>query len=231
MTMTYESACELLEGTSIKPLAPKIMLLRIENDVIGVRLYDTIIMTVNQLNEYRYYAGHYQTKTTMDCINRYGPVRVTKKKNQWYVNDMPFFDGILVNPALPTIDDFPKEQKINSLLDQYVSGYSEYVLKNGIFVGLNDWSIVSLDKSLRLGYHDCPICFNAPSGRVIPSDHIENHMKMREFVPSLLYKALSYQVKDPALMWAFCANEVKNKRTKYVEQILSKFLTHKLSVP
>jgi hypothetical protein len=63
-------------------------------------LYNTMIVKVCLDDKHiRLNSGGYKTPHTKNCMNKvlepYG-FKVVQKKKVWYVNDMPFFDGMML---------------------------------------------------------------------------------------------------------------------------------------
>jgi hypothetical protein len=81
-----------------KKLGNNTYLVRIDSETIGVKLHNTIVVTIHQDGTYTLDSGGWQTVTTKQRINEYCPVRVNQRKHQWYVGDedIPFKDGIRV---------------------------------------------------------------------------------------------------------------------------------------
>jgi hypothetical protein len=81
-----------------KKLGNNTHLVRINSDSIGVRLHNTVVVTIHSDGTYTLNSGGWQTVTTKNRINEYCPVRVHQRRHQWYVGDedIPFKDGIRV---------------------------------------------------------------------------------------------------------------------------------------
>lgn len=228
--VTYKEANDLLQGKGIVNLGANTKLKRIENDLIGIQLHNTVIVTINQKDEYRLFTGGFRTATTRNRLNQYAPVKIRQLNGQWFIGGKIFEEGMVVRyeQASSLIDNFLPEPPKNLLIEKYVNDFVDYAEKHGLFVKVNEWSVVSLNETIRLGHKDCAFCFNAscvPDKKCeIPKEHILDHMKKGEFVPSLLYKAFDERSSNPALMWSYQARLLKQKKSDDFRKMLSNYL-------
>lgn len=86
--MDYTKAVELLGDKNHKPLKANTGLVRIEgSDNIGIRLYNTIIITYFPDGRVRLNVGDWDTRHSKDRINEYlGIARIYTMKSTWYVD-------------------------------------------------------------------------------------------------------------------------------------------------
>ena len=97
--MTYEQALDKLHGKDSKKLCRSTYLVRIDENCVGIKLYNSIIIRIAKNNQYKLNDYGYKTRLTLDRINQYAPCRVFQKNWNWYINDerTPFFNGVTVN--------------------------------------------------------------------------------------------------------------------------------------
>lgn len=98
-TLSYDAAHHILGESARYIFADNTMLERLDSKTIGVRLYDTIIVEIHSCGNYTLYTGGYMTATTKQRINALTPANVHQTRGEWYVDNTPFAEGIIVNPA------------------------------------------------------------------------------------------------------------------------------------
>ena len=97
--MDFSTATATLKNRESKKVGNNTYLVRVSPDAIGVRLHNTVVVTIHSNGTYTLNSGGWRTVTTKDRINAYSPVRVNQRKYEWFVGDedVPFYDGIVVN--------------------------------------------------------------------------------------------------------------------------------------
>jgi hypothetical protein len=86
-----------------KPLENNTRLEKLDNGDYGVRLHNTIVVTIHADGTYTLRTGGWHTVTTKDRINGYSPARVFQEKGEWFVaapdftRRVPFVEGIRVD--------------------------------------------------------------------------------------------------------------------------------------
>lgn len=112
--LTYQKATEMVNGR--RDRGGRGYGFKIENntwlegalgcEAFAVRLHGTYIVTIYPNGTYRLDSGGHRTVTTKDRLNKYGPVKVFQRRNEWFVQVWPefgetlvtwFFDGVLVS--------------------------------------------------------------------------------------------------------------------------------------
>lgn len=96
--MTFFEAQKIIKNRQTKKIKNNTYLVKIDEDTIGVRLHDTIIIKIHRNGAYTLNSNGWRTITTKQRINEYCPVHVHQKRFRWYVGteEHPFFDGIIV---------------------------------------------------------------------------------------------------------------------------------------
>ncbi len=97
--LTFADASDMLDGASEKQICDKTVLVRLDRNTIGVRLYATTIIEVHSCGNYTLYAGGHRTRLTANRINALTPIGIHTRKGEWHIGDHKFVDGIIVSPA------------------------------------------------------------------------------------------------------------------------------------
>lgn len=159
---------------------------------IYVRLHTTDIIILSPDDTFTLNTGGWQTVTTKDRLNKYGPVRIYQDKGQWYIgtwNDPRaiFADGIRIDKrgkitgAIP-LDNVKSIQKNREKIRKYATAYMDALRAGKIPVPSPG---------------DCWYCYMQAQGENISlgektgdNSHIKAHIKEKYFVPSLLMNAV-----------------------------------------
>lgn len=94
--MDFAAATVTIKNRETKKVGNNTYLVRINPETIGVKLHNTIVVTIHQDGTYTLNSGGWRTVTTKARINQFCPVKVGQKKYEWFVGDEPFYDGIKV---------------------------------------------------------------------------------------------------------------------------------------
>jgi hypothetical protein len=101
---------------SARRVANNTFRVKFESGKVAIRLHNTNIIEVtqNQIGEdvYFYYMGGWDTTTTRDRLNRFGPLNIYRRRGETYAEDSSgtvseFFEGLTViggrieNPIIP----------------------------------------------------------------------------------------------------------------------------------
>lgn len=151
---------------------------------VAITLHNTDIIVFNGDGTLTLNSGGWQTVTTKERLNRYTQAGITQKAGIWYMRDGSlFYDGVTIRPdgtplkPRQTAKYEKQVAKIKKQAKQYARDYVE-ALKAG-----------------KVDYPsggDCWACLmRGPKGQeAFPgSGHIQDHIKERYFVPSLLVNA------------------------------------------
>jgi hypothetical protein len=68
-------------------IAPNTRLCRIDADTLAVQFYTTNILLIHRDGTYTYNNGGYNTPTTKERLNRFGPLNIWQHKHQWQYLD------------------------------------------------------------------------------------------------------------------------------------------------
>ena len=94
--MEYIQALKVIGKRDSKKVGNNTYMIRLGSD-IGIRLHNTVVVTIHPDNTYTLNSGGWQTVTTKDRINQYSPIRVYQSKSIWYVGQgEPFYDNMKV---------------------------------------------------------------------------------------------------------------------------------------
>lgn len=96
--MTFLEAQKIIKNRQSKKIKNNTYLIKINDDSIGVKLHNTIVVTIHKNGSYTLNTNGWRTVTTKQRINQYCPIGVYQRKNRWYVGteSHPFFDGMIV---------------------------------------------------------------------------------------------------------------------------------------
>jgi hypothetical protein len=216
---TFKEFLELSK-TRKRKLANNTYLIVRDDGGLGIKLHATeIIVFYNDRIEFN--SGGYQTLTTKERMNRFTPFSITQKNFIWYVDGLPFKDGITFynDGRVKGVGDDPKETtKLIKKVRQYAINYAN-AFANGEVAKPNNG--------------DCWGClFHSKGKTVIAKDHVLSHIKDQYYVPSMLARmfdagTMSLYVKDViCLIWNKKAifddlthpNMVKNQIAKSIEK-------------
>jgi len=95
--LTYAAVAELLGSKQTKSLGNNTLLVRSNETTISVQLYNTIVVEIHACGNYTLHHGGWMTVTTKQRINALTPAHVHQMRGEWYVDNTPFADGIIVN--------------------------------------------------------------------------------------------------------------------------------------
>ena len=100
--MTRETKPKILENNTIEYFR--------SNGERVIRLYRTDIVTFSpDGHSVTLDSGGYRTATTKDRMNRYSGFTISRIKRSWYIDGVPYYDGItIVDGKLPVVDNKPR---------------------------------------------------------------------------------------------------------------------------
>jgi len=112
--LTFEDCQKLLDNRTSKKLENNTYLVPLRGDFpnvteYGVRLHNTPVIRITA-EGYTLTTGGYQTATTKDRLNKYGPVAVWQRSGTWYWSKRPvrafddakvFQDGLVIPSSVP----------------------------------------------------------------------------------------------------------------------------------
>jgi len=164
----YESL-KSLSLTSKRKLANNTYLVIRDDGGLAVKLHDTEVV-IHYPTKIVLDSGGWQTVTTKARINEFSRVNLTQSKGVWYVNGVPYADGMTVynsghitgKGALPK-----KTESLRKKVNAYAKKYAD------LFVA---------GKIPAPSGGDCWCCLMPIGGK----DHIKSHIKEDYFVPSML---------------------------------------------
>ena len=146
-----------------------------DDDGYGIRLHDTEVV-IHYKDRIVLNSGGYKTVTTKARMNEYTPFNVIQKQKVWYVNGIPFEDGITLynNGTIKGQGKDPKETiKLTKRVKQYSKDYAKEFIKGNVPAPSNG---------------DCWGCLFYKDGKpTIAKDHIFSHLEDKYYVPSMLY--------------------------------------------
>lgn len=216
--MNYQSAADLLTRgrNGKKKLANNTYLRPTENDAIAVQLHQTDIITILPDNVFVLNSGGWQTATTKARINELSPARLSQKNGLWFVDGIPFYDGMQIDSTgrpIGAVDNSAEIKKKKKDLDRKVKKYINEFSADAIKNGLN-----------RPGAGDCFCCQFATKENPHPMglDHIFSHFEESYFVPSLLFNAIKEKgYGSPTLIYQMIEADIKRGDGRFLKRELS----------
>lgn len=99
--LTFEQCKTVLGSRTSKKLENNTYLVPLRGEFpnvteFGVRLHNTHIIRITE-DDYTLTSGGYQTATTKDRLNKYGPVRIWQKDHVWFWWPLPVTTGTQSN--------------------------------------------------------------------------------------------------------------------------------------
>ena len=147
-----------------------------DDDGYGIRLHDTEVV-IHYKDRIVLDSGGYKTLTTKARMNEYTPFNVIQKQKVWYVNGIPFEDGITLynNGTIKGQGKDPKETiALTKRVKQYSKDYAKEFIKGNVPAPSNG---------------DCWGCLFHKDGKptIGGKEHILSHLDDKYYVPSMLY--------------------------------------------
>jgi len=106
-----------------------------------VRLHETDIVTIRPDGTYRLDSGGWKTVTTKARMSDILPRPVYQAMGIWYVNGIPFYDGMLIesdgNPSCP--NKLMDIEKVKTMVDKTFSKFLEILCETLINTRLSEW--------------------------------------------------------------------------------------------
>ena len=172
---TYTQLDELAQ-TRKRKLGNNTYLVIRNDDGYGIRLHDTEVV-IHYKDRIVLNSGGYKTLTTKSRMNEYTPFNVIQKQKVWYVNGIPFEDGITLynNGTIKGQGKDPKETiKLTKRVKQYSKDYAKEFIKGNVPAPSNG---------------DCWGCLFHKDGKptIGGKEHILSHLDDKYYVPSMLY--------------------------------------------
>lgn len=193
MTLTYADARMKLGNRSKRKLERNTYLEPVDADTVAVRLHSTNLILIHSDGRYTLNTGGWRTVTTKARINAYSPARLYSASNIWYVGDVVYADGIVVNGAGVVLSggrgvkkEESSKRRLDKMVREYIKGYAA--------------SVAAARKLEAPSGGDCWLCLMGDRDTSDPSDphrglepagldHLFGHMEEGYYVPALLFKA------------------------------------------
>lgn len=244
--LSYEEGLAKLKGKDQKELENNTYLVKVDDETLGVKLHNTIVVYIFKSGIYQLDTGGWRTSTSKNRINRYGPASVYQKNNIWYIGEGIFEDGVRVNAEGKVLtkqrgvnEVEAKKRKLDRMVLKYIKGFGEHVIRNGLQVDKADkpteqspWKVVELvegPKPIAPGPGDCWACYfgitsDDPLKEPLGVEHLLEHMLEAYFVPSLLWKAIvvgGYQ--NPGFIWHSIASDARRGENRLLRLVLTAY--------
>lgn len=167
--------------------------IRMDDNVIGIRHHDTMIMKYHPNGDIVLDCDGWRTATTKQRLNDYlpRPWTVYQEKHVWYLSRFDnwdkvwtFTDGMVICANGDVTGDLDNAKQIAERVEA-VRKYSKAFVK-ALMAG----------KVNKPGAGDCLYCLWRTEDRATfgeskgDKDHLESHVELRYFVPSLLQRAI-----------------------------------------
>ena len=211
--MNYTQALEFL-GKRTKKNYMNNTTVRLEGDVIFVRLHDTDIVKLFPNGDIVLHTGGWKTDVTLNRMRYF--INIHRSGGEWTVpwngKEYSFEDGMILTSSGPSteVNDPEKAKAMKKRIDKYVNAYVKKLVAR------------ELDAP---GGGDCWMCSMG-----MPREHLESHMEEEYFVPSLILRAndeipnLS-QAHMAVLAYWFKNHEVKRESwEKFTETAVKRLL-------
>lgn len=228
---SFEKAVEVLNGRDSKLIGLNTRIARNLDGTIGITLHSTELVKFHPDNKtVEVTTGGWNTVTTRERLNRYlpGGLRVSTMKGVCYVwngswdNRRLFVDGTKIVDG--NIDAFPLPDgadKEASKLRRKVSNYSKAYVK-----ALRDGKVKAP------GAGDCFYCgmvVSEPDGdkgktlgeAFTDRTHLDEHMREKYFVPSLLARAIKVFPVSQVAQWCLASQWAENATAEAKESLNS----------
>lgn len=210
--LTFDSASSLLKRRETKKLANNTYL-RKQDDNFIVRFHTTDIITIRQDGTYILNSGGHSTIPTKSRLNKFSSVKIHQKNFIWYINDVPFYDGIIVDksgkPVLSEkiINDNQQEKmkKLNNMIKTFITGYIDWALKNGV----------------ARSNGDCWHClFNVDRDDL---SHVYSHIEENYYFGAFLDFAITILYKQHIFHRVIVESELHRGETVHIKHILTSY--------
>jgi hypothetical protein len=163
-----------------------------ENETIGLKYHQTDVVKFFKNGIIELDTGGWHTMTTKARMNEYLPYGfyVSQKQGIWYVenngNVYGFKDGVKIDVAnnkilnAPTETEIDKVKKLRKQVNKYANDFINELFAENVPAPSNG---------------DCWYCLmenkeGESLGELTESDHIQQHIKEKYYVPSLLVRAI-----------------------------------------
>jgi hypothetical protein len=219
---TFESAAQELKGKLQKKLENNTYLVRVDKDAFGIQLHETVVVYIFRSGIYQYDSGEYRTKTTRDRMNKYGPTKVYQKGSLWYIGDCIYADGVRMDATGKILDALRKPRPTNQFakaVGEYIKGFHEHAKERGLgSPDADPWKLVDLTaKPLQPRPEDCQGCREEKSVK-----HLLEHIKNKEYVPSLLWFAMPEHY-SRRTVWGAMQRELLQGDSETLLKVLRKY--------
>ena len=238
--LTFEDGLKVLGNRAQKKLENNTYLVKVDDDTLGVKVHNTIVVYIYKSGNYGLDTGGWRTSLTKDRINSYSPARLHSDNNIWYIGHGIYADGITVDKTGKPLSKLRdpdavqrKKRTLDKMVRNYIKGFAAHVKANGLYNPIDEpeadpWDVVKLGPKpvpLKPGPGDCWACHFKAEGKPDPLgvDHLLSHMIDEDgpyYVPSLLWNAIA-NTGNPPYVWAMMALEVKRGDTRWVERYLT----------
>jgi len=111
MISTYQEARALLNGRATKKLANNTYARVLDDGSVAIALHGTDVVTWEPDGKCILRSGGWNTSTTRDRIQTYGPVRTCQRKGVFYISPMdnwelfPFENGMVIENGVISVPD------------------------------------------------------------------------------------------------------------------------------
>lgn len=247
--LSFEDGLARLKGKKQEKLENNTYLVKVDDDTLGVKLHNTIVVYIYKSGIYQYDTGGWQTNTTKDRINRYGPASVFSDNGIWHVGNGIYEDGVRLDSKGNVLtaqrgvkETESKKRKLDRMVRKYIKGFGAHVIRNGLQLmesrfsekptEQSPWKVVELVEGpnpIAPGPGDCWSCYfgitsDEPDKEPLGVGHLVDHFRENYFVPSLLWKAIlvgGYQ--NPGFIWQHIASDASRGDSKFLDSVLTAY--------
>jgi hypothetical protein len=191
---TYEALLEFLargHNPNRRTFKMRSTIVEKEGEKIDIWYHETPILSFWK-DRFKINSGGWRTMSTKERINEFlpGEFRITQKDSVWYLNGLPYYDGMIVRrdkigsrSTLKSKEELTRIGKTKRQVKEYLKKLETMIDK----------------KELQdPGSGDCWLC-------VVNTDprHIQGHLDEMYVVPTLVYNAIQDNGGDAQFLWSW----------------------------
>lgn len=201
------------------------------------RHHHTNIVTRTPDGQFRLDSGGFRTRATKSRISKFSPAALEQREGVWYIGEVPFFDGIVVDqygappdiPATALLRDAAKTKLLKRQIEELAS-HAAHMLRLPLPELHVDCWVCQARAEQSVGPSNPLLNVYVPNHDALAQYdrwHLESHLDKGELQGSLIVNALRWSGKsDPQIMalYGFAGNRAQ------VKSALRRYLHHKLGI-
>lgn len=204
----------------------------------AVKFHDTDIVIIREDGTYRINSGGWKTVTTKARISSIIPRRVSQSMGIWYIDKIPFYDGMLVgNDGCPVGPHKLKDiEKIKQKVDRTFTKFLNILFDTLAYSHLSGWrqnvhapNVNSKTYAKKLWHMASTIVENNKAHRkskCVPHSDIWHGIEPAERDKIILLSVARSSTNHPQVLWEYIAVDILNNRhTKRRRDIIRFFFS------